>query len=231
MSMVTRCWPQTPTFRDLLACLGGRVHPAHRDPRGVLDSLVCQALLDSLAHGAQWDLWDHPLTCLTLSKAGGVLWAHQEHREDMAPRGREEHLGPRGLRDPRVLSTSCYLCWLTSEMTLPSCRRRCSGTGLTLRQRMFPYLRNSPATRRLWTLDLGMTIPEELKQETLRPPETFIRSTFHVFMPPEEKFLLVIASERKKNTTGGLKPLSVPPSCPLSTLLPNPVLQVSFTSH
>lgn len=177
MPMVIKCWPQTPTFQDLLACLGGRAHRAHQDPRGALDSLVCQALLDSLAHGAQWDLWDHPPTCLTLSKAGGALWDHQEHQEDMAPRGREEHLGLQGLRDPQVLSTSCCLCWLTSETTSPSCRRRCSDTGLTLQQRTPPYLRNFPATRRPWTLALGMTTPEELKQEIQRPPETFIHST------------------------------------------------------
>ncbi|XP_052598322.1 collagen and calcium-binding EGF domain-containing protein 1 isoform X3 [Peromyscus californicus insignis] len=157
--------------------------------------------------------------------------AHQEHQEDMAPRGREEHLGPQGLRDPQVLSTSCCLCWLTSEMTSPSCRRRCSGTGLTLQQRTSPYLRNFPATQRLWTLDLGMTTPEEVKQETLRPPGTSIHSTSHVFMSPEEKHSFTQSLHLKKNTTGGLKPFSVLSSCPLFTLLPNPIFRVPCTSH
>lgn len=186
MSMVTRCWPQMPTSQDLLACLGVRAHQAHQDPRGALDSPVCQALLDSQAHEAQWDLWGHPLTCLILSKAGGALWVHQEHQEDMAPREREERLGPQDLRDPRVLSTSCCLYWPTFEMTSQSCRRRYSDTGLTLRRRTSPYLRNSPATQRRWTLGPGMTTPEGLNRETLRPRETFIHSAFHIFTPPEE---------------------------------------------
>lgn len=187
MSMVTRCWLQIPTLQDLLACLGGRAHLAHQDPRAALDFPVCQALLDSLAHGAQWDLWDHPLTCLTLSKAGGALWAHQEHQEDMAPRGREEHLGPQGHRGPRDLSTSCCWCWLTFGMTSPSCRTRCSGTGLTLLQRTSPYLRNFPATQRPWTLGPETSTPEELKGGALRPRETFIHSTPCIFVPREEK--------------------------------------------
>lgn len=209
MSMVTRYWPQTPTFQDLLACLGDRAHQAHQDPRGALDSPVCQALLDSQVHGAQWDLWDLPLTCLILSKAGGAPWAHQEHQEDTAPRGREEHPDPRGLRDPQVLSTSCCLCWRTFEMTSQSCRRRCLDTGLTLPPRTSPYLRNSPATQRRWTLALEMTTPEELKQGTPRPQEIFIHSTSHILTPPEEKHAFDL---------------------PL-TLFPNPVFQVSCASH
>lgn len=99
-------------------------------------------------------------------------------------------------RDPRVLSTSCYWCWLTSETTSLSCRRRCSGTGLTLQQRTPLYLRNFPATRRPWTLALGMTTPEELKQETPRPPETFIHSTSCLHITRRKAWLgPVIASE------------------------------------
>lgn len=84
-------------------------------------------------------------------------------------------------RDPQGLLTSCCLCWLTSAMTSLSCRKRCSGTGLTLQQRSSLYLRNFPATQRAWTLALEMTIPgEPMKQET------FTHSTSHIFPPMEE---------------------------------------------
>ncbi|XP_021094858.1 collagen and calcium-binding EGF domain-containing protein 1 isoform X1 [Heterocephalus glaber] len=112
---------------------------------------------------------------------------HQVHQEGMALRGREEHLGPEGLLDHQVLSTSCSLCWLTSETTLLSCRKRCSGTGLTLQQRSSLYLRNFPATQRPWTSALEMTTQEELRQETWEPLETFTPSTFHMFRPAEKR--------------------------------------------
>ncbi|XP_011924457.1 PREDICTED: collagen and calcium-binding EGF domain-containing protein 1 isoform X3 [Cercocebus atys] len=139
---------------------------AHQDQREAQASPVCQALLGSPVHGAQWDPWDHLLICPTLNKAGGALWVHQVHQEEMVLRGREERLGPEGLQDPLVLSTSCYLCWLTFAMTSPSCRKRCSGTGLTLQQRSSLYLRNFPATQKPWTWALETTTQEELRQET-----------------------------------------------------------------
>ncbi|XP_074239420.1 collagen and calcium-binding EGF domain-containing protein 1 isoform X3 [Saimiri boliviensis] len=138
----------------------------HRDQREAQASPVCQALLGSPALGAQWDPWDHLLICPTLNKAEGALWVHQVHQEEMVLRGREERLGPEGLQDPLVLSTSCYLCWLTSAMTSPSCRKRCSHTGLTLQQRSSHYLMNFPATQKPWTWALEMTTQEELRQET-----------------------------------------------------------------
>ncbi|XP_016881046.1 collagen and calcium-binding EGF domain-containing protein 1 isoform X1 [Homo sapiens] len=151
---------------DNVLQLPSRRNKAHQDQREAQASPVCQALLGSPAHGAQWDPWDHLLICPTLSKAGGALWVHQGHQEEMVLRGREERLGPEGLQDPLVLSTSCYLCWLTSAMTSLSCRKRCSGTGLTLQQRSSLYLRNFPATQKPWTWALEMTIQEELRQET-----------------------------------------------------------------
>lgn len=78
-----------------------------------------------------------------------------------------------------VLSTSCCWSWPTSAMTLLNCRRRYSGTSLTLptlRQRSF-YLRNLPATRRPWTGALEMIPRRGLRQEMPGPPGTFILST------------------------------------------------------
>ncbi|XP_054958358.1 collagen and calcium-binding EGF domain-containing protein 1 isoform X2 [Pan paniscus] len=107
-----------------------------------------------------------PCFCLWLNQILLYYRVHQGHQEEMVLRGREERLGPEGLQDPLVLSTSCYLCWLTSAMTSLSCRKRCSGTGLTLQQRSSLYLRNFPATQKPWTWALEMTIQEELRQET-----------------------------------------------------------------
>lgn len=79
-------------------------------------------------------------------------------------------------RDPLALSTSCCSCWPTSATTSPSCRRRCSGTGLTLRRRSSLYLRNFPAIRKPWTSALETTTPKEPRRETWGPPETLILS-------------------------------------------------------
>lgn len=80
-------------------------------------------------------------------------------------------------RDPLVLSTSCCLCWLTSAMTSRSCRKRCSGTGLTLLPRSSLHLRDLPAIQKPWASALETTTREELRQETWEPPETFTLST------------------------------------------------------
>lgn len=163
-SLATKCWPQTPTFQDLPACLGARALQAHQDRRGARDSPACQALLGSLAPGAPWAPWDRLPICPTLSKAGGALWVLQAHQEETVLREKEEHLDPGALQDPLVLSTSCSSCWPTSETTSRSCRRRCSGTGLTLQRRSSLYLRNFPATLKPWTWALEMTTPEELTE-------------------------------------------------------------------
>ncbi|XP_044921619.1 collagen and calcium-binding EGF domain-containing protein 1 isoform X2 [Mustela putorius furo] len=86
---------------------------------------------------------------------------HQVHQEETALREREELLDPEGRQDPLGLSTSCYLCWLTSAMTSPSCRRRCLGTGHTRQRRSSLYLRNFPATRKPWTLALETSTQKE----------------------------------------------------------------------
>ncbi|XP_047553478.1 collagen and calcium-binding EGF domain-containing protein 1 isoform X5 [Lutra lutra] len=133
----------------------------HRDQREARASPVSQDLPGSLARGARWDPWDHLLICPTLSKAGGAPWVRQVHQEETALREREELLDPEGRQDPLGLSTSCYLCWLTSAMTLPSCRRRCLGTGHTRQRRSSLYLRNFPATRKPWTLALETSTQKE----------------------------------------------------------------------
>nr|KAF6421853.1 collagen and calcium binding EGF domains 1 [Rousettus aegyptiacus] len=70
--------------------------------------------------------------------------------------------GPRGSpRDPPALSTSCCSCWPTSATTSRSCRKKCSGTGLTLQRRSSLYLRNFPATQKPWTSALETTTPKE----------------------------------------------------------------------
>ncbi|XP_068958826.1 collagen and calcium-binding EGF domain-containing protein 1-like [Petaurus breviceps papuanus] len=58
----------------------------HLDQKEALDFLGYLGLLDSLAPGAQWDPLDHLLTSPILSKAGGALWVHQVHQEEMVPR-------------------------------------------------------------------------------------------------------------------------------------------------
>lgn len=80
-------------------------------------------------------------------------------------------------RDPPALLTSSCSCSRTSAMTSPSCRKRCSGTGLTLPQRSSLYLRNFPATQRPQTWALETTTQKERRGGTREPPETFILST------------------------------------------------------
>lgn len=90
-------------------------------------------------------------------------------------------------RDHQVLLTSCCLFWLISAMTLLSCRKRYSGTGLTLQQRSSLYLRSYPATQRPRTSALEMTTQEELMQEIWELPETSSPRTFHLFTSTEKR--------------------------------------------
>lgn len=110
-------------------------------------------------------------------------------------------------RDPLVLSTSCCSCWRTSATTSPSCRKRCSGTGLTLQQRSSRYLRNFPALQRPWTSALEMTTPKELRQETWEPTETSILSTRrHLHAKGRAVFACSeIIQRTEQNTTGDLE--------------------------
>lgn len=140
-------------------------------------------------------------------------------------------------RDPLVLSTSCYLCWLTSAMTSLSCRRKYLGTGHTLQQRSSLYLRSFPTIQKPWTSALETSTRKERRQGTWDPPETFILSTSH--HPSHQRRGKGVFSPAVKSYTGKKKKTHWRPrkdtsfisllfSCLLPpALLPNTVLRVA----
>ncbi|XP_041595663.1 collagen and calcium-binding EGF domain-containing protein 1 isoform X2 [Vulpes lagopus] len=141
--------------------------PGQPGPRGSMGPMGPSPDLSHIKQGRRGPVI--PLSCRV----------RQVHQEEMALREREEHLDPEGRQDPLVLSTSCYLCWLTSAMTSLSCRRKCLGTGHTLQQRSSLYLRSFPTIQKPWTSALETSTRKERRQGTWDPPETFILSTSH----------------------------------------------------
>lgn len=138
---------------------------ALQDLRAAPASLECLVPRVSLAPEAPWAPWARLQTCLISSKAGGALWAHLVPREDMVPRGIEEHQDPGALQVPLAPSTSCCSCWLTSEMTSLTCRSGCQGP-VSTQTTTSSHLRNSPTPRKAWTLAPQTMYQQGRKWET-----------------------------------------------------------------